>query len=120
MAFDTYTLRQMLKEHGQTLTLRKRSAGTYNNDTGKVIQTNTDYSVVGYFYDFTPDMVDDESILRTDRRVVLSPLLPDGTTTPQPDATDQIINGSVKVDVIKVSLIKSGTSNTCYLLHVRG
>ena len=119
MAFDPYTLRQLIKEHGIALTLRKQAAGAYNNDTGTVTTTNTDYTVRGYFYDYTPDMVDGNSILRGDRRVVLDCKLTNGTNTPEPDATDQIIGLGDTVNIVKVMEIKSGANTMCYLLQVR-
>lgn len=119
MAFNPYTLRQLIKEHGIALTLRKRAAGAYNNDTGTVTTTNTDYAVRGYFYDYTPDMIDGNSILRGDRRVVLDCKLTNGTTTPEPDATDQIIGLGDTVNIVKVMEIKSGSATMCYLLQVR-
>jgi hypothetical protein len=119
MAFDPYTLRQMIKEHGIALTLRKRAAGAYNAATGAVTQTNTDYAVRGYFYDYTPDMIDGSSILRGDRRVVLDNKLTNGSATPEPDATDQIIGLGDTVNIVKVMEIKSGSGTMCYLLQVR-
>ena len=119
MAFDPYTLRQLIKEHGISLTLRKRAASAYDSDTGSVTQTNTDYTVRGYFYDYTPDMVDGNSILRGDRRVVLDSNQVSGVATPQPDATDQIIGLGDTVDIVKVMEIKSGSAAMCHLLQVR-
>ncbi len=119
MAFDPYTLRQMIKEHGMALTLRKRAAGAYNVATGTVTTTNTDYAVRGYFYDYTPDMIDGNSILRGDRTVVLDNKLTSGTSTPEPDATDQIIGLGDTVNIVKVMEIKSGSATMCYQLQVR-
>ena len=68
MAFDPTTLRSMIKEHGRTVTLRKRAMTGYSAATGTLTTTNTDYKVRAYFYDYTPDMIDDENILRGDRR----------------------------------------------------
>ena len=119
MAFDPYTLRQMIKEHGIALTLRKRAAGAYNVATGTVTTTNTDYAVRGYFYDYTPDMIDGNSILRGDRRVVLDNKLTNGSATPEPDATDQVIGLGDTVNIVKVMEIKSGSGTMCYLLQVR-
>ena len=119
MAFDPYTLRQLIKEHGISLTLRKRASSAYDSDTGSVTQTNTDYTVRGYFYDYTPDMVDGNSILRGDRRVVLDSKLINGSATPAPDATDQIIGLGDTVNIVKVMEIKSGSATMCYQLQVR-
>jgi hypothetical protein len=119
MAFDPFTLRQMIREHGIALTLRKRAAGAYNVTLGTVTQTNTDYALQGYFYDYTPDMIDGNSILRGDRRVVLDNKLTNGSATPEPDATDQIIGLGDTVNIVKVMEIKSGSGTMCYLLQVR-
>jgi hypothetical protein len=119
MAFDPYTLRQLIREHGISLTLRKRASSAYDSDTGTVTQTNTDYTVRGYFYDYTSDMVDGESILRGDRRVVLDCVLANGSATPEPDATDQIIGLGDTVNIVRVMEIKSSTNTMCYLLQVR-
>jgi hypothetical protein len=119
MAFDPHTLRQLIKEHGIALTLRKRAAGAYSDATGTVTTTNTDYAVRGYFYDYTPDMIDSNSILRGDRRVVLDSKLTSGSATPEPDATDQIIGLGDTVNIVKVMEIKSGSATMCYQLQVR-
>lgn len=119
MAFDPSGLRSLIKEHGMPLTLRKRAAGAYNNDTGMVTATNTDYAVRGYFYDYTPDMIDGDSILRGDRRVVLDNKLLNGQATPQPDATDQILGLGDTVDIVRVMEIRSASGAMCYLLQVR-
>lgn len=119
MAFDNYTLRTMIKDHGIVLTLRKRAAGAYNSDTGTVTTTNTDYAVRGYFYDYTPDRVDSDSILRGDRGVLLDNKLLNGQPTPEPDATDQIIGLGDTVNVVRVMEIKSGSATMCYQLQVR-
>ena len=119
MAFDPFTLRQMIREHGMALTLRKRAASAYDAALGTVTTTNTDYALRGYFYDYTPDMIDGNSILRGDRRVVLDNKLTNGSTTPEPDATDQIIGLGDTVNIVKVMEIKSGSGTMCYLLQVR-
>ena len=119
MAFDPFTLRQLIKEHGMALTLRKRAASAYSDATGTVTTTNTDYAVRGYFYDYTPDMVNGDSILRGDRKVVLDSKLINGSTTPEPDATDQIIGLGDTVNIVKVMEIKSGSATMCYQLQVR-
>jgi len=118
MAFDTYTLRMLLKEHGMDVVLRKVDEGAYNNDTGTISTVNTDYTVRAYFYDFNADTLLPTSIQNGERRVVLSATLPNGSATPKPNATDQIINGDV-LDVVKVFEVKSGNNTLFYTLTVR-
>ena len=64
-------------------------------------------------------MIDGQSILRGDRRVVLDCKLTNGSATPEPDATDQIIGLSDTVNIVKVREMKSSTNTMCYLLQVR-
>lgn len=121
MAFDPFTLKELIREHGINVTLRKRTAGSYNNDTGTVTQSTTDYTVRGYFYNYTLSAINGVSILSDDRGVVLDYTLSDGTTpTPAPDATDQIIGFGSTLDIVNVSEIKSGNATMCYQLQVRG
>jgi hypothetical protein len=119
MAFDPFTLRQLIKEHGISATLRKRSESAYDNNTGTVTATNTDYTVKAYYYEFTPDMLDGQSVVRGDKRVVLDIYLTNGSATPKPDTTDQIIGYGKTSDIIDVSEIKSSSNVMCYLLQVR-
>jgi hypothetical protein len=64
-------------------------------------------------------MIDGNSILRGDRRVVLDNKLTNGSATPEPDATDQIIGSGDTVNIVKIMEIKSGSGTMCYLLQVR-
>lgn len=108
--FDTYTLLQMLKEHGVTITLRKRVEGAYDVHTGTVGTTNTDHSVKGYFFsqkysDGTSDQ------LKSVKGLVLE------GSSPSVDATDQIVYG-VTYAVLRARKITSGTTTLCYILEV--
>lgn len=119
--FDDHTLREMLKEHGRVVVYRKKAEGTYNATTGK-LNTNvaTDYTVKGFFFNFKADMVDGETIQRTDRRFVLDTKLSNGLVTPAPDTTDQIVGTQDTVNIQRVEQIESNGKVVCYLLHVRG
>ena len=139
MAFDPYTLRQMINEHGIILMLRKKTFGSYNAATGTMSYTDSDYAVKGYFYDYTPDMIDGNSILHGDRRLVLDSSLVSsseittqfdeiitaetlaalGTETFLPAVSDQIIGMGDIVNIVKVMEIKSSNRTMCYLLQVR-
>ena len=139
MAFDPYTLRQMIKEHGLMLTLRKKTFGSYNTTSGTTSYTDLDYAVRGYFYDYTPEMIDGNSVIRGDRRLVLdSSLVSSSQITTQfdeiitaetlaalgietflPAVSDQIIGLGDTVNIVKVMEIKSGSRTMCYLLQVR-
>lgn len=118
MAFDTYTLNMLLSEHGINVILRKQAESAYNNDTGTITQTATDYTVRAYFYDYNSETLASDSILNGDRAVIMSATLPDGSATPKPNATDHVVNGDV-LDIIKVMEVKSGSKTLFYTIQVR-
>lgn len=118
MAFDTYTLNMLLREHGINVLLRKQAESAYNNDTGTITQTPTDYTVRAYFYDYNSETLTPDSILGGDRAVIMSATLPDGSATPKPNATDHIVNGDV-LDIVKVVEVKSGSATLFYTIQVR-
>lgn len=118
MAFDTYTLNMLLREHGTDVILRKQAESSYNNNTGTVTTTATDYTVRAYFFDYKVDEINSDSILSGDRRVVISGNLPSGAVTPKPDATDQIINGDT-LDIISIFEVRSGSKVLFYTAQVR-
>lgn len=119
--FDDHTLRDMLKEHGRVVVYRKKTEGSYNATTGK-LNTNvaTDYTVRGFFFNFKANEIDGQTIMRTDRRVVLDTKLSNGQDTPIPDTTDQIVGTQDTVNIQRVEQIESNGKVMCYLLHVRG
>jgi hypothetical protein len=119
MSFSTTTIKKMIKDHGIALTLRKRAASAYSDSLGTVTATNTDYAVRGHFYNYTLEMIDGASILRGDRKVVLDPFLINGSATPQPSATDQIIGLGDTVNIVDVMEVKSGSATMYYHLQVR-
>jgi len=119
MAFDTYTLNMLLKEHGTNITLRKQDESAYNNDTGTITTTATDYTVRAYFFDFKIDEINSDSILNGDRRVVISSKLTNGSATPKPNPTDQLVSGDDLLDIIKVFEVRSGDKVLFYTAQVR-
>jgi hypothetical protein len=101
MSFRAYDLAKLVDDFGETLTLRKRTtAGTYNPATGSLSNmATTDYSFVGYFYNynvgFTPTL---DQIEKGTRKC----LIPAPNIIVAPDTDDQILRGSDKVNIIHV------------------
>ncbi len=117
--FDNFGLRRLLEEHGQNLTLKVYTLGSFDTATLTQARTSTDYTVKTYLYDFTPNMIDGTSVLRGDRRAVLDSKTSAGSATPEPKANDQITGNGDVVNIVKVSKIISNGQLMCYLLHVR-
>ena len=117
--FDSYSLRQLIQEHGQTCSLLINSNGAYNSDTGSVTTTTATYTVRAYFYDYEPNMVDGSSIQVGDRRVVLSRYDALGVAIPEPSSGDQISGAGDKVNIVSVKKVVSNGVVMCYLLQTR-
>ena len=120
MAFDNYTLRAMIQEHGVVSTLVKRAAGSYNATTGKVTQTETNYSVRCYTFNYSPEILSQRVVSDTDSRALLDPTMTNGTTLPDPQVDDAIIVQGRTLKIIKVDAIRSAGKVMCWLLDTRG
>lgn len=117
--FDPASLRELINEHGVSVTLRKKANGAYNVTTGKVVQTNTDYTVKVYFFNNDPSVGEFSNILTSERRAVLSDKLDTGSETPEVDASDEIVFGGYTTTVVRSSKITSSSSNMCQMVYLR-
>lgn len=117
--FDASSLRELIYEHGITVTLRKKSAGAYNVATGSVTHTNTDYLVKGYFFNNDPSVAEFNTQMMGDRRLVLSDKLINGHDTPEVLATDEVLFGSKVTTVTRNTKISSVGSTMCQMLYLR-
>jgi len=113
--FRAYDLLKLVQDHGQELTLRKKTtAGTYDPATGSVSgSATTDYVVEGYFFNFSTGPIGDE-IRRGSRRCVIPAL---GLAV-EPDDEDQIIGQGDTVSVVRVNTIFSNGVKICYICEV--
>lgn len=117
--FDPSSLRTLIYEHGITLTLRKKAASAYDVATGTVTQTNTDYTLKGYFFNNDISVGEFSIQLMGERRLVLADKLTDGSDTPDIDATDEVIFNGKTTTVTRASKISSGGSAMCHMVYLR-
>ena len=120
MAFNGYTTKYFIKEHGSTVTLRSRTTGSYDDATGVVAITYTDYSVYGYSYTTVPSDLTPNSVIKNDRTVILSDKQVDGSALTLPKVNDQVIINSIIMDVVHVDVVKSNNTVAYYALKVKG
>ena len=113
---DMYAL---VQEFGQPVTLRKVSTGTYDPSTGSVGSTSTDYSVKSYMAQFTLTELSLDTVVRGDRKALLSAYDNSGATIPEPDEGDFIVGAGDTVRVVATQTIYSGESVVCYICQVR-
>lgn len=117
--FDNASLRKLINEHGQSLTIRTYTIGSFNEDTLTQARTSADQTVKGYFYEFTPSMIDGSTVLVGDRRLVLDSKTTGGAAVTEPKPDDQVIGNGDTVNVVKTSKIISNNTLMCYILQVR-
>ena len=115
MSFRSYDLLNLVRDFGETLTLRKTTtAGTYNPATGSVSGVaTTDYSFTGYFYNY--EIMNVDQIRKGTRKCVIPAL---GLAV-EPDDEDIIVGNADNVVIDSVTTIFSDGSAVCYLCHVR-
>ncbi|MGI9143590.1 MAG: hypothetical protein ACR2IJ_10430 [Fluviibacter sp.] len=120
MAFNTVPTNYFIKQHGTTVTLRSRTTGSYDDATGVVAITYTDYSAYGYSSTTVPSNLTSDSTIKNSRTVLLTNYQTNGTALPTPKVNDQIIIGSLTLDVVKVDVVKSNTTVVYYSLKTEG
>ena len=113
---DMYAL---VQEFGQPVTLRKVSTGTYDPSTGSVGSTFTDYSVKSYMAQFTLTELSLDTVVRGDRKALLSAYDTSGVAIPAPDESDLLVGAGDTVRVVATQTIYSGDSVVCYICQVR-
>ncbi len=110
MSFRSFDLLNLVRDFGETLTLRKvTTAGTYNPATGAIDNSaTTDYSVTGYLYNYNAGVIGgNDEVVRGTRKCIISAL----DLAAVPDFDDLIIGSGDAVKIISVmSLFSSGTA----------
>jgi len=116
MAFRAYDLLKLVEEHGEILTLRKKSHGAYDPTTSTVSSTtNTDYSMTAYFYNYELGVSDLGNVARGMRKCLISAL---GLAV-SPDTEDLILGNGDQVHITNVLTMYSAGQAICYICDVR-
>lgn len=113
---DTLSL---INEFGQTVTLKKVSTGVYTVSTGTVATTTTEYTVKAYVADYTLSELNDDFIVRGDRRAIIPAFDTSNVALPAPDEGDKISGVGDEVRIVSVQTIYEGSTVVCYICQVR-
>lgn len=113
---DMYTL---VQEFGQPVTFRKVQTGTYDPSTGTASNTSEDYSVKSYMAQYTLTELNLDTVVRGDRKALLSAFDTSGVPIPSPDESDLLVGAGDTVRVVSTQTIFSGDSVICYICQVR-
>ena len=112
-------IHSLVNEFGQAVTLRKVSSGSYDPDTGTAGSTSTDYSVKAYMAQYTLTELTVDTIVRGDRKALLSAFDTSGVSLPSPDEGDLLVGVGDTSRVISTQTIYSGDDVVCYICQVR-
>jgi len=113
MAFRAYDLLQLVREHGEPLTLRKKSYGAYDPASGTLSSSLiVDHGFTGYFYTYQLNSID--QINRGIRKCVI-PALDAGVI---PDDEDEILGNGDTVTINRVVTMYSAGSVVCHICDV--
>ena len=113
---DMYSL---LNEFGKATTFRQINTSTYDPSTGSSTKSSTDYSVKSYMAQYTLTELTVDSIVRGDRKALLSAFDTSGSAIPAPDEGDLLVGVGDTVRVVSVQTIYSGENVVCYICQVR-
>lgn len=113
---DMYNL---VNQFGQAVTFRKVATGTYNPSTGAAGNTTTDYAVKSFMAQFTLTELTLDTVVRGDRKALLSAYDTSGVPIPAPDEGDLLVGAGDTVRVVATQTIYSGDSVVCYICQVR-
>ena len=116
MGFRAYDLLKLVEEHGEVLTLRKKTYGDYDSSTSLVGSSATDdYSMTAYFYNYSLGVSDLLNVERGMRKCLISAL---GLAV-SPDTEDLIIGNGDQVHITNVTTMYSAGHSVCFICDVR-
>jgi hypothetical protein len=119
-ALTSNRLMTVINRYGMEVTLIKPSYGAYDPATGAVgAGTTASYTVKCYLADYNLTELDNDSIVKGDRKAVFPYLDTSGNTLPEPDFEDSISGNGDTVRIVAVQKLYSGLSLVCYICQVR-
>ncbi len=96
------TAQKLLKGKGQSLTLTKVTAGTYNPATGAMTGTTTStQTAYGAVFDYGSKQIDGTLIKAGDKQLLLSAFKTDGTALTAPVLGDTVSIGGVVYTLVE-------------------
>ena len=110
---------RLINDFGMGVTYRKVVTGAYDPATGSAGNTTTDYSVKSYMAQYTLTELTLDSVVRGDRKALLSAFDTSGVPIPIPDEGDLLVGVGDTVRVVSTQTIYSSDSVVCYICQVR-
>jgi hypothetical protein len=104
-----------LVDKGATLTLKKRTAGAYDPNTGAATVTETSYSITGAVFDYPQRVIDGTLIQQGDKKVLVSA---EGLTV-DPDVDDAVNIATVDHTIVVAKKISPADEDVLWELQAR-
>ena len=116
-----FDVKALLNEHGQDVTFRRVTEGSYNPATGTTAASSTsDETVKVAFLQYRVDLVDGVNIQRGDRKAVMSAFDTSGAALSKtPQTGDQLVGVGQTVQMVDVQRIQSGGNDLAFVCQVR-
>jgi len=105
---------------GLGLTLRQKTVGEYNPETGGQDTVWTDVPGSGLRTNFDLEDIDNTYILEGDVEILMSPVKLDGTDMPQPSTNDVIVFDGSSYNVVGVRPGNYASVDCFFKAHCRG
>lgn len=110
----------MVEQKGKVATLVKTSGATYDPATRTVTGgTTSTQEVKAYASEYKLSDIDNENILRDDRRVLVASFATDGTPLVAPEVSDVLEGIGEANRVMEVQTILEGSAVACYICRTR-
>lgn len=110
MTIDASAVQHIVKDHGQSVTFRRVTEGSYDPAAGETTGGSTDDETVTVaFVDYRENMIDGTTIERGDRKALMANNKADGTAlnkTPKPG--DEFVGAQSTVRAINVKRLEPG------------
>lgn len=116
-----YMLKQLMKDHGISMTFRRGSNDAYDPSTGSAAaSTNDDETVLVALVDYSRREIDNSTIEVGDRKALFSAFQTNGNALSKtPQHGDKLIGEGDTVRIISVETTKMGSNVVGYICQVR-
>lgn len=117
MAFRSFDLVNLVKNHGSAMVLRRMAIpGIYNPATGSVDNSFTaDVNIRGYFFDFAVGLLQGENLSHVTTRCVI----PARALTHEPTDKDLIVGNGNTYAISTVTVMYNDGQAICYICGIK-
>jgi hypothetical protein len=106
---------EIVKEFGQSITIKTVNQGTYDPETSEIINTVTDFITYGVIFDYGEKDVNGTTIVRGDKQLLITPV---GLLTIDLNST-VVVQGTEYV-ITKIKQTNPAGTNLLWELSLRG